>query len=104
MKTPPSKVTLRKYGLTEAEWIEMWMDQGEICPICGRSDAPTVIDHEHVRNWKKMPPEKRKLYVRGIPCNWCNRWIIGRGATAQLLINGAHYLLRYGMRKDYNTG
>lgn len=94
MKTP-RRATLRKYGLSEQEWEQMWTEQGRICPICGRSDAPTVIDHEHVRGWKKMKPEQRKKYVRGIPCNWCNRWIIGRGTTPQLLINGAHYLLKY---------
>jgi hypothetical protein len=98
MKTP-SQATLRKYGLSKDEWLEIWYSQNEMCPICSRSYAPLVIDHEHVRNWKKMKPEKRKLYVRGLPCSWCNRWIIGRGATPQLLINGAHYLLAYQERK-----
>jgi len=96
---PPKPATLRKYGMSEEEWQEMWHDQGEICPICGRSEALMVVDHEHVRGWKKMPPEQRKLYARGIICSWCNMRIVGRGATAKKLINGAHYLLRYEMRK-----
>ena len=95
----PKPPTLRKYGLTEQDWMDRWLLQGEKCPICQRSDAPLVIDHEHVRGWKKMPPEKRKLYVRGITCNWCNRWIIGRGAKPHLLLNGADYLLDYEERK-----
>ena len=98
MKTP-SQATLRKYGLSEDEWVKMWQDQGEMCPICERSDAPLVIDHEHVRGWNKMKPEQRKLYVRGIPCSWCNRWIIGRGATHKNLRNGYLYLYGYEMRK-----
>ena len=96
----PSKATLKKYGISENEWIILWLSQGEICPICGRSDALMVTDHEHVRGWKKMPPEKRKLYVRGIICSWCNQRIVGRGATFQKLINGAHYLRDYEMRKQ----
>ena len=100
MRTPPSKATLKRYGLSAEEWTDIWQRQGERCPICKRSDAPLVIDHEHVSNWKKLPPEKRKLYVRGIPCSWCNRWIIGRGATHEKLANGAIYLLKYEKRKD----
>ena len=95
----PSKPTLRKYGLDKDEWILLFISQGEICPICGRSGVTMVTDHEHVRGWKKMPPEKRKLFVRGIICSWCNQRIVGRGATFQKLINGAHYLRDYEMRK-----
>lgn len=95
----PHPQTLKKYGLTEQDYVDLWMKQGEICPICGRSDALMVIDHEHTKGWKKFPPEQRKLYVRGIICSYDNQRIVGRGATAQKLINGAHYLLQYQERR-----
>lgn len=98
-KLPPTQKTLDKYGLSTDEWQDMWHDQGEICPICGRSEALMVIDHEHVRGWKKMPPEQRKLYVRGIICSYDNQRIVGKGSSYKRLLNGAHYLLRYEMRK-----
>lgn len=96
----PTRATLKKYGLTEQEFLEMWDAQGRACPICGQDKDTIVIDHEHVPNWRKMKPEKRKSFVRGLPCNWCNRWIIGRGATRQKLIRGAIYLGNYERRKQ----
>lgn len=95
----PTKNTLKKYGLSEQEYREIWERQGGICPICGRSDALMVIDHEHIHNWRKLPAETRRLYVRGIICSYDNQRIVGRGATAQKLINGAHYLLQYQERR-----
>lgn len=99
MKTP-SRPTLRKYGLSVDEWQAIVDRQGGRCPICHRDDAPMVIDHEHVRGWKKMPPEERKLYVRGVICSWCNRWIVGRGTTVTNLLHGHFYLSDYETRKQ----
>lgn len=96
----PTKNTLRKYGLTESDYKIRWLLQGERCPICGRSDAPMVIDHEHVRGWGKMKPEQRRKFVRGIICSWDNRWIVGRGATVENLRSGSEYLQDYRERKQ----
>lgn len=95
----PTPQTLKKYGLTEQDYKDIWTRQGEKCPICYRSDALMVVDHEHVSKWKKMPPEQRKLYVRGIICSYDNQRIVGRGATKQKLIRGAIYLGNYERRK-----
>lgn len=78
--TPPSAQTLRTYGLSSDDWIGMLKAQGWICPICLQGNArektgkPTVwnTDHEHVPGWAKLPPEERKLHVRGVLCHHCN--------------------------------
>lgn len=90
---PPRLGTLRKYGLTEADWVEMCEACSHTCVVCGQpfGDRPLVVDHEHVRGFKArktrkaksgrtvkvrvMPPEERKLYVRGVIHSWCNRFI-----------------------------
>ena len=78
--TIPSPATLAKYGLDVGTWERMLRDQGYCCGVCGRVPNPSkrdgkvrlVIDHEHVRGWKAMPPERRVLYVRGLTCWKCN--------------------------------
>ena len=81
----PSPATPRRYGLTLEEWRAILDIQGGVCAICKRvpPNGRLVVDHEHVRGWKKMPPEKRKLYVRGLICSWDNRQHLRRGMTAQ---------------------
>jgi hypothetical protein len=89
----PTPVTLKKYGLTEQDWINMFVAQDGKCPIC---ENPLIyrtnIDHFHVKKWKMMPPEQRKLYVRGILCWTCNRLIVGRGVTLKRLKAATLYL------------
>ena len=63
-----------KTTLTLSVIAEM-QKQGGVCAICKRV-PPSLrlnIDHEHVKGWKKMPPEQRKQYVRGLLCFQCNR-------------------------------
>lgn len=97
----PTKATLKKYGLSEQEWKIQWLLQGERCPICRRSGDETVfvIDHEHRAGWKKMPPEKRKLFIRGIICSYCNQRRVGRGVTTETAYNSYEYLKQYDERK-----
>jgi Recombination endonuclease VII. len=66
----------RKFGVSE-EWFGSTLAaQGGGCAICntltsgGRGSFH--IDHEHVEGWVKMPPEERRLYVRGLLCSNCN--------------------------------
>jgi hypothetical protein len=100
--TPPSKATLKKYGLTEDEWWGILHRQGDVCPICEK--VPTtgrfVIDHEHVRGWKNMPDSARKRYVRGITCWFDNHSFLGRGITVQKSENVTRYLIEHEARKD----
>lgn len=95
--TPPAPSTLRKYGLTLAEWQAILKRQGGTCGIC--KTVPRTqkldIDHEHRRGWRRMKPEKRKLYVRGLLCRFCNYRVVRRGMTIERLRGGAEYLERY---------
>lgn len=89
---PPSDNTLAKYGLTRVSWHTLVRRQGGLCPICQTPLAgrPVVVDHAHVkgfearkvrrRNGKKfkvrvMPPAERRVHVRGVLHNFCNRYV-----------------------------
>jgi len=105
--SPPTASTLNRYGLSADEWWQLLDSQDGVCPICDRVpnlSAKTgkvrfVIDHEHVRGWKNMPPEKRKLYVRGLTCWFCNHSFLGRGITIDKAERVAEYLSRYAQRR-----
>src|ERR1019366_1891118 len=66
----------RKFGVSE-EWFGSTLAaQGGGCKIC-KTKTPGGkggfhIDHEHVEGWKEMPPDERRLYVRGLLCSNCN--------------------------------
>lgn len=96
----PSAATLKKYGLSEAEWKAILDAQGGVCFICKK--VPTkgrlCIDHDHAKGWKKMPPEKRKTYVRGVLCWFCNFNYLARGITIERAKNVVTYLEQYAAR------
>lgn len=97
----PTKGTLRRYGLTVEQWIEILSSQGNVCAIC-RKVPPSgiwVTDHDHVPKFKRMLPEHRSLYVRGILCSWCNSHFVHRSMTVEKAKNVAVYLTRYNKRK-----
>lgn len=103
---PPSKATLRKYGLTSKTWYDLLDAQSGRCPICWRtftSDLRPVTDHEHVRNWKKLSDKDRASKVRGLLCGYCNLRRIPKKskdlADVDIANNIYHYLLDYSMRK-----
>ena len=93
----PSRTTLRKYGLTEDEWASIADAQGRVCFVCGKVPNSGIlhIDHEHARGWKKMEPEDRKRYVRGLLCWFCNSVMVRKGATPEKLRRAAEYLEKY---------
>lgn len=66
----PLPPTLRKYGLTPAEWLTIADRQGNVCAVCKKlpENGRLCTDHDHVKGWKKMKPEKRKEHVRGLLC------------------------------------
>lgn len=94
---PPSKATLAKYGLSEQEWLALLERQGGVCAVCGKvpSTGRLCTDHEHVRGWKKLPPEERKKYVRGILCFFCNHYYVGRSITVEKARRVVSYLQAY---------
>jgi hypothetical protein len=99
---PPSEKTLKKYGLSAGEWLDILELQGGVCPICRKVPQPPkkhperggrfCIDHAHVPRWKHLPPEKRKLFVRGLLCWFCNDRFVGRSITIQKSENVTAYL------------
>lgn len=95
LKTPTAG-TLAKYGLSLMEWQVMAQAQDGLCAVCRRLplSGRLCIDHEHVKKWKKMPDEQRKLYVRGLLCYTCNRFRVGR-MTLELAESVAGYFRKY---------
>ena len=77
------------------------------CPICEReftSELRPVIDHEHVKGFKKMKAEKKVKFIRGLLCNYDNRRRIptnSKGISAlEIAYNVHQYLSDYSMRND----
>lgn len=94
-----SKATLRRYGLTADAYYALLDIQGGVCPICKVVPSRPVVDHEHVKGWSRMKPEKRRQYVRGICCWRCNRFFLGKGISVERACNLADYLLAYQNRR-----
>ena len=90
----PSKATVKKYGLTINEWWEIAKRQGEVCFICGKLPKREIlaVDHFHVKNFKKMPPEEKRMYVRGLLCLCCNLRVLPKGTTLEKLRRAVIYL------------
>lgn len=99
MLQEPSRPTLKKYGLTYEDWRYIAYRQGYRCGVCGEERERLVIDHEHVRGWKAMPPEERRKYVRGLTCWYCNHAYLGRGITIEKARGVLNYLLAYADRR-----
>lgn len=98
----PKPETLKKYGLTEAEWLAILESQGGVCAICSKlpPSGRLVVDHEHVVRWKHLKPEARKLYIRGVLCWVCNHYYLGRSMNLQKAKNVVRYLEEH-QRKLY---
>lgn len=95
----PRPATLKKYGLSEKEWIDLYLTNSGNCPICERPMEKPVIDHIHVRNWRRMSGDQRKKYVRGVCCNYCNRRRLARGMTLEIAKNIVEYLEKFERRR-----
>jgi hypothetical protein len=94
---PPSIKTLDKYGLSALDWVKLHDRQPNGCAVCEKipKSGRLCIDHEHVKGWKKMAPEKRRQYVRGLLCWRCNYHFAGKGMDLQRSLNLYQYLGRY---------
>lgn len=97
----PSAPTLQRYGWAYDKWVMVLHDQGYACGCCGKKPGSgrLYIDHEHARGWSKMPPEERALYVRGLACYVCNRFVLNYRVTALLMRQAADYLDAYHARR-----
>jgi len=98
----PTKATLRKYGWSEDDWRRQMFACGQRCAICGRPDdvVTLVIDHVHVRGFKRMSPGQKRIYVRGTPCRFCNRVMLQRGVTLERARAVVAYLEKYEGTRD----
>jgi hypothetical protein len=103
MVQTPSKATLKKYGLSEPEWKVILERQNGVCFVCQKEPTKgrLCIDHEHVKGWKKMPPENRKRFVRGLLCWVCNHYYLGRGININKAKNVVKYLEEYNGRHAF---
>ena len=97
----PSAVTLKRYGLNQEEWQALLKTQGGVCAVCRKlpKNGRLCTDHEHIKGWKKLSAEKRKLSVRGMLCFFCNHYYVGRAITVAKARNILSYLLAYENRK-----
>lgn len=95
----PSKQTLKKYGLTEEEWLALYDKYGGRCHVCLKLPKNATrnlhVDHEHVEGWKDLLPEKRKKFIRGLCCYSCNRFRLTKGTTRKTAKNLYRYLNNY---------
>lgn len=73
------------YGLTSAEYLEMYDAQDGKCAICGYSQDGKwlAVDHCHETG-----------AVRGLLCNDCNLMLGNSGDRPDVLESGAEYLRR----------
>lgn len=101
----PRAATLRRYGLTVEDWLEILNRQGGVCAVCGKTPRTGRFntDHDHVRGWKRMPPERRKLHVRGLLCHFCNHYYMGRCITVAKAEAVAEYLRQHQQRLERAT-
>lgn len=94
MVKQPSNPTLKKYGLSVAEWRVLLEKQNGVCFICQKipKTERLCIDHFHIRGFKKMKPEQKKIYVRGLLCNYCNLRIASKAINLEKAIRLVEYL------------
>lgn len=106
MLKPPTPKTLARYGLSLEAWQQIASRQGWVCAVCARlpKTERLVIDHEHVKGWRKMPPKERANYVRGLLCNRCNWQFLRRGMTIEIAQYIAMYLVNYRNSTVENQG
>lgn len=96
----PTPITLKKYGLSLNDWKELLARQGYCCPICKRVlEKKTNIDHFHAQGWKRMKDEKKKLFIRGVTCWWCNKSHLAKGINIFKVDNLHTYLHDFEKRR-----
>lgn len=87
----------RTYGISQNDFIDLLNTQGGVCFICGNPPKTRNlhVDHLHVKNFKKLPPEEKKSYVRGLLCFQCNKLLVGRGMNLFKAERLVKYLTRF---------
>ena len=90
----PRSRTCEEYGLTLETWQHIAARQGWACGVCHKKpkNKRLVVDHVHISGWRRMPPEVRRRYVRGLCCMSCNHFVLTRYADALKHRQAAEYL------------
>jgi len=70
-----------KYGLTEDQYKQLFLQQENKCAICGKIYDMLCVDHDHKTN-----------KVRGLLCNQCNLILGNAGDNKEILGNAIKYL------------
>lgn len=94
----PSSATLKKYGLTYDDWLQLLYEQEDSCPICHRvfsEKLRPVIDHRHIKRYRYLKPEIRKQQVRGLLCNYDNRRALSKTITLEKAKAIVEYLTKF---------
>jgi hypothetical protein len=94
MLKQPSKQTIKKYGLTLKEWNNIADSQNQVCYICLKLPPARIlcVDHLHIKGFKKMKPEDKKKYVRGLLCRYCNLRVASKAINLEKAIRLVAYL------------
>lgn len=80
--------------------MEILDRQGGVCAICKRvpSSGRFVVDHLHVQGYRRMKPEKKRVFVRGLLCTHCNRFYVAKGITIEKARAILDYLIEFNER------
>ncbi|SRR6266550_3198804 len=99
--TPRERHLLKSYGLSLDEYNQISQNQKGVCAVCGASPKTRSlhVDHEHVKGYKNMPAEQKKLFIRGLLCFTCNWIFLARGISIEKARSMVSYLEAYGKRK-----
>lgn len=88
--TPRNRYLLKRFGITEDQYNDLYREQDGCCAVCKRSSitfkTKLAVDHDH-----------NSGHIRGLLCNYCNRRIVGRHrkeSGANLLLAAYEYLVK----------
>jgi hypothetical protein len=57
------------YGI-DLKWFKERSKNG--CEVCGRKEGRLCVDHIHVKGFKKLSVEDKRMFIRGVACFMCN--------------------------------
>jgi hypothetical protein len=92
-----------RYGLSLRGYEYLMKKQKGVCAICKKPSKSNLhVDHEHVKGYKDLPPNKKRQLVRGLLCHWCNRYLLGNRKQEDLELifrNAKKYIEAYARSK-----
>jgi hypothetical protein len=81
-----------KYGITEEEYRELYIQQNGLCSICGGIPtgkyAKLYVDHDHISG-----------EIRGLLCQGCNSGIGYLKDSEEIVLKAYSYLSKFGKNK-----